>query len=336
MGKILLPGVAVGLLFVSAACGAPPKARPNPVGSAMLWQARQYTHIKTIHFLAVCRNAATTLKGKKSTATQRYEYWGAGVKYRIDYQQFVAGGEYDVVVTDNGKHFRMFDRLADILTIGPTHPIHGDLPVIQNPILEPLIPLTPYFPDFHTPHVQWVNLARFARNPKSIFDRCGKVVPCGRAGLHGRLQGCILGSVYYNPAHVRFILGAGMPHPLVTGWMANEFRYPGTYLRLRRIKYRAFRLPSGRMLFLPVAYSEEGVSKNVPLPVAGPFTNTMVISHISLDKPIPAGTFTINYKLARFIHEVMPNGKIHYMTVRSFTPAPGHDWRLNKSDSTAH
>ena len=56
-----------------------------------------------------------TAQGKTEVAKTRYEYWGSGIKYHIDFQQFLHGATVDVLVTDNGKHFRMFDRISDIL-----------------------------------------------------------------------------------------------------------------------------------------------------------------------------------------------------------------------------
>ena len=75
------------------------------------------------------------------------------------------------------------------------------------------------------------------------------------------------------------------------------------------------------MIFLPVAYEEKGMA--ISLPERGSFTNKVVISHVSIDQPIPLGKFTINYKLAHTIDEVAPNGKFHYITVHPTTrPAP--------------
>ena len=257
------------------------------------------------------------------------------MKYRIDYQQFAPFGGFDLVATDNGKHFRMFNRIDDTLRIGPTHPIHGDIPTMQNPILEPLIPLAPFFPFHHhkwTPHVQWVNLARIVRNPNSVFNRCRQVRDCEKTGPGGSLHGCILGAYSHYLAHVTFTVDGGRTrYPLVTGWTAKMLQYPGSYTRLGRIRYRTFHLPAGRKIFLPVEFELKGVAKNVPGPISGPFRGSVVVSHISIDKPIPPGKFTINYKLAHFIIEVTGHGKsrkFHYITVHPATRP--HHFRRNQ------
>jgi thiol-disulfide isomerase/thioredoxin len=289
----LAAGIVGGMLAPRARAASPP-TQPNPVAQALLWQARQYTHVKTIHFQAVAHSTVTTVKGKKETFTQRYEYWGEGIKYRIDFQQSAPKAHFDVLVTDNGRHYRMLNRIPHFLTIEPTHPIYFATPGMQNPILEPLAPLAPYFSwRLQTPHWWWVNLARMARNPQSVFNRCRAVRSCGMTGPGRGLQGCILGAVNGTPAQVRFTIGGGMPHPLVTGWTAKQFRYPGAYIRLSRINYRTFQLPSGRKIFLPVAIEKTGISRPIG-PWRGLFTENIVISHISIDKPIPAGKFTID------------------------------------------
>ena len=334
MGKFFSSGATAGLLFASIACAAPARIPPGTVAQALLMQARQYTRIKTIHFLAVGRITVMTAQGKTEVAKTRYEYWGDGIKYRIDFQQFIHGGTIDVLVTDNGKRFRRFDRISDILTIAPTHPIYGSPPVTQSPILEPLVPLALSFPP-GTPHEQWVNLARIARNPKSVFDRCRQVRNCGKAISGGNPEGCILGAYNTIPASVTFTIGRRAPH-LVIRWQANQHGFRGAYVRLSRISYRSFLLPSGEKLYLPVSFEETGMEGHLPGPLRGPFSNQVVISHISLDKPIAASKFTINYKLARFIHDVMPDGKVHYMSVQPRRPeAPGRSWNLRKFQSPA-
>ena len=333
--KRLLSGLAVGLSLVSGACAAAPKTQPSPVVQALLWQARQYTHIKTIHFQAVAHSTVTTVKGKKETFTQRYEYWGAGKKYRIDYQQFAPHADFDVLVTDDGRHFEWFSRISDMLCIGPTHPIHGVVPGMQNPILEPLVPLAPYFPlHLGTPHWRWVNLARFARNPKSIFNRCRQVRNCGKKGLNGSLHGCISGAYNGLASHVSFKVASRMYHPLVTTWIADEYQHVGSYVSMYIIRYKAFHLESRRMIFLPVAFEVKGMTKNIPGLWSGPFTVNVIISHVTLDKPIPPGKFTINYKLAHIVDEVTGHGKsrkFHYITVHPATrPAPPRERNSNK------
>ena len=304
------------LLFVASVRARSPKPGLNPVAKAILWQARQYTHINTIHFKAVLHDMVTMRTGKIESSIERYEYWGAGEKYRIDYQHFTPRVDIDYLVTDNGRHHRAFDRIADILAIGPTHPVQGVTPVIENPILEPLAPLAHHFPRrLKTPHIHWVNLARFARNPNSIFDRCRQVRNCGKKGP----RGCILGAYEGKPAHVRFTISGGASHPLVSGWRANEFR-SGSYIRLSRIRYQAFRLKSGRKIFLPVEYVEKGMIRNLPIPISGPFTTKVFISHVSIDKPIPPGKFTINYKLAGLIIDET-HGKYKYIAVQPTQPA---------------
>ncbi len=344
MRILFFSAVIVWRLCVSIVRAALHPTPPNSVAQALLWQARQYTHIKTLHFLAVSHTTFRTVKGKKETIHNRYEYWGSGIKYRIDYQEFGPHADEDVVVTDNGRHSRQFYRISDYLTIGPTHPIYGVLPVPQNPILEPLAPLAPYFPFRHhkwASHVQWINLPRFARNPKSIFDRCFQVRVCGNKSPDGSLHGCITGAVDWSAAQVRFkIFGGGWSHPMVTGWIAKKLQYPGnySYIRLGRIRYRTIRLKSGRKIYLPVTYVKKGIMKFAIW--RGPATTKMVISHISLDKPIPLGKFTINYKLAHTVVAVTGHGKsrkFHYFTVHPTTrSAPGRDWNLNKHVPASH
>ncbi len=330
MRVLFFSTLILGLLGVSVIRAASPPRQPNSVAQALLWQVRQYTYIKTIHFQAVVHNRVTTVRGKIEGYKERYEYWGAGIKYRIDYQQFAPQANFDVLVTDNGRHYRMFDRISSIINIGPTHPTSFSPPVMQNPILEPLVPLAPYFPFRHhkwTPHVLWMNLARIDRNSQSVFNRCRQVWTCGKKGPGGSLQGCILGSFSDTPAHVRFrIVGGGGGHPLVTGWMAREYKHRGSYMRLIRIKYRSFRLSAGRIILLPVAFEERGMVRNWPGPYRGSCTSKVVISHVSIDQPISPGKFTINYELAHSIIEVTGHGKsrkFHYITVHPTTrPAP--------------
>jgi hypothetical protein len=180
---------------------------------------------------------------------------------------------------------------------------------------------------------------RFARNPRSIFDRCLQVTDLRQPVPGIGLQGYILGSDDNTPARVTFDLGPrGASRPLVTGWVAREFRYPGSYDRLGQIRYRKFRLASGRNISLPVAYSLTGVVKNMPVPAAasGPIADRVVVTGIVIDHPIPASRFTIDYKLARLVVQKNPDGNFHYIHVQPVRPVPGRDWKLKTSTPPSH
>ncbi|MCL5945878.1 MAG: hypothetical protein M1472_03365 [Planctomycetes bacterium] len=306
-------GISAALLSMPGVCAAMHRVPSPRIVRALLWQARQYTYIKTIHFVAIERCVLTPKRGQTVHGRARYKYWGSGKKYRIDYWQFMPQADFRVVITDNGRHFRMLDRITGQLIVTRTHPIHGAAPVPENPILAPLVPLAPYFPHrLNTPHKDWVNLVRFARNPNSIFSRCREVAPCGPSGPAGVLHGCISGAFNAGAARIRFTVAKGRwPHSLVTSWTAEFYQHPGNYVHMR-IKYRAFHLASGRRIYLPAAYREKGMYKNLPWPMGGAGTNNFVVTHVILNKPIPAGTFTIDYKLARYILD-RHNGK--YTTI---------------------
>ena len=99
MRIFLLSAVLAVLLFDPGVRAAHQKMSANPIAQALIWQARQYTHIKTIHFLAIAHHIHTTTNGKTRTFKSRYEFWGAGIKYRIE--SFSPHAEIDNVVTDN-------------------------------------------------------------------------------------------------------------------------------------------------------------------------------------------------------------------------------------------
>ena len=314
---------------------APPK-NLCPAAKALLRQANGLAQIKTIHFLATGKFKTQTKQGKRVVASLRYEFWGAGAKYRIDFQQFAPQADFDILVTDNGKHFCMLNRISDVLRIGPSHPTHGGTPVMQNPILEPLIPLAPYFPRrLGTPHTHWINFARFARNPRSIFDRCRKVTLCNMHARPGWSTGCLSGMVEYTPAKVQFAVDGVGSHSLVASWTATESRYPGAYMSMASVQYHTFQLPSGKTIFLPGKFRLVGVLRPIGA-WRGAFTRDIRISNVSLDKPIAPDKFTIDYKLARYIVDVTPDGKFHYISGHPDRPAPGRNWELKNGSSSSH
>jgi hypothetical protein len=306
MKKLQLMSVIIGTL---AATGSAVAARPT-IQQEVLRQTRQYLHIRTIHFLAV-GHYRTTLNGKASTFTSRYSYWGEGVKFRIDFRQFVPGASFDVLITDNGRHYRYFDRIGDELRVMHSHPTRGESPDIQNPILEPLIFLVPGNSRWH-----WLNLARFARNPQSVLRRCFAVKICAASRpARGGLHGCVFGSISGMLTRFDLTIGAGK-HGLVDAVLARKVKGRSN-LHLYRISYRSFRTPSGRVLKLPTAFEEEGSQGAANVSVA------VAISHIVIDRPIPPGKFTINYKLAKVVVDETHPGKWKYVTVQPSHPAPG-------------
>ncbi len=272
-----------------------------PRGTAawdLLWQAKQYTEIKTIHLRASASVTETTVNGRM-TAKISYEYWGDGSKYRVMFRQSMPQANYDRVIADDGKHLYALDRITGHLVVRDSQPT-GGYSLMENPILEPLAPLAP--PQQHHPVIWnlWVNLPRFAHDPKSIFDRCRAVRDCrDNEDTTGNFSGCILGSYAMLPAHVKFIFQKGpWPHPLVTSWTALMSEH-GMHARLRHMSYRVFRLPSGRKIFLPIAFEVDGASHGGYF--RGPSVARTKVTQIMLDKPIPPGIFRISYKLANFV-----------------------------------
>ena len=129
------------LLAIDLAAGRL-QAAPGRAARALLWQARQYTWIKTIHLKASDRYALTLATGGKVTGSSRYEYWGAGRKYRIVWQNRSHLEDRDMVVADNGRRLYSLDRVTGTLTIQHSRPTSG-LVFMMNPVLGPLAALAP-------------------------------------------------------------------------------------------------------------------------------------------------------------------------------------------------
>ena len=297
------------------AAGAAPFTSQNvPVIRNLISQVRQYAHIKTIHFQAVGHYEMRFQNGKTLAFTNTYTYWGEGTEFRIDFQQFTPEGEFDVLVTDNGRHYRRFNRIADQLFVLPPHPVHGEGPYIRCPILEPLAFLAPLHARWH-----WLSLARVAGNLKSVLDRCREARNCAHRGAGGTLTGCISGSLYGRSVRVVFTMrGSKETHPMVTGWVASGGRKGTEHrVRLSGVRYRAFRLKSGRTIDLPIAFLEHANRRTSAAVIR------VVIRHIVLDQPISPGKFTINYKLAKVVVDETRPGKWKYITIQPTHPATG-------------
>ncbi len=307
---------AVAMLALASNCRAYSAVSALGAASrALRSQAMQYTQIHTIHLRASGTFTVTTVGGKTLVGRIRYEYWGKGGKYRIVYQQSLPGAKFDSVLADNGKHLYSLDRITGEMTIRDSRPTAGD-EIMENPILEPLSPLAP--PPAHHPKMWnlWVNLPRFARDPKSIIGRCQAVRDCGKPTAAGGFRGCLLGSFVMVPARVRFAFQkeASWPHPLVTGWTAATLGSSGMRARLLHIKYHAFRLRSGRRIYLPVAFEVKSMEPKYG-PWKGPGTSRTKVTQLVLDRPIPPGKFRISYKLASFV-TVVSHGKTTTIKVR--------------------
>jgi hypothetical protein len=302
--------IVVVLLWFSGARAKSPDTRLNPIVRALLSQARQYVRIKTIHFLAI-GHYKVVANGSTNHYRERYEYWGAGVKYRIDFQQFLRSASFDILMTDNGRHFKYFDRIADQLRVMRSHPTHGETPDMRNPILEPLMFLIPPNARWH-----WLNLARIARNPESVLSRCRAISNCGATVLAGAgLRGCLAGSLAGKPVQFSFTIPSRR-RGLVTDVFARQ-KKSGNYLHLLKIAYRAIHTTSGHVIELPVSFIERGRENNASVSVA------MAISHLIIDQPISPAKFTINYKLAKVVVDETGRGKWKYITVQPTHPAPG-------------
>ncbi len=296
-------------------------ARPGDAAMALLWQAAQYTHIKTIHLEASSRFTVTTVGGRRQVGNIRYSFWGAGSKYRIVFRQSIPQAKFDCIMADNGKHLYSLDRVTGELVIRQSHPTAGD-ELMDNPILEPLVPLAPPPPHHPAMWNLWVNFARFARDPKSVIDRCLAVRDCGRTNTAGTFHGCLLGSFKMVPARVKFTLRKGSwSHPLVTGWMASTLGKSGMNARLVHVIYRAFRLRSGRIIYLPVAFELVAMEPNYG-PWKGPGISQTKVTQLVLNQPIPPGTFRISYKLASFV-TVVKHGNSTTIQVKSKHQPPG-------------
>jgi hypothetical protein len=287
---------------------------PPPSGAAVVRavvsQLRQYSELKTIHFLAR-GNYKMVVPNRTIHFTERYAFWGAGTKFRIDFQQFRPGASFDVLITDNGRRYRYFDRIGDELRVMRSHPRHGETPDMRNPILEPLIFLIPRKARWH-----WLNLARLAGNPQSVLTLCLAIKRFVTGGMPGAaLGGFTSGSLAGKPTRFTFYLSSGV-RDLVSRVAAREVSGHGL-LQLHAIKYKAFHTKAGRVLLLPTAFQENGRQ--------GParFAMTMNISDISVDRPIPPSRFTIDYKLARVVVDETAGGKWKYITVQPAHPAPG-------------
>ena len=310
----LFCSIMIGLLAGVIANAVPVAKQPALVGD-LISQVRQYAEIKTIHFQAVGHCKIRFKSGKIAVFKNTYSYWGDGSEFRIDFQQFTPGGEFDVLITDNGKHYRRFDRIADQLVVLPAHPSHGEGPYIRCPILEPLAFLAPPKARWH-----WLNLSRIASDAGSVIDRCRKARRYRGRNVASGLVGRLTSSLYGRPVVVRFTVGGGAERlPLVTGWVATRNGRGGKRLRVRLgdVRYRAFTLKSGATIHLPVAFVERSRQN----PSAGVFR--VMIHHISIDQPISPEKFTIDYKLARVVVDETGRGKPKYITVQPTHAAPG-------------
>lgn len=289
-----------------AAAPAPPRAA---VVRAVVSQLRQYSELKTIHFLAQ-GNYTMVVPNRTIHFTERYEFWGAGTKFRIDFQQFRPGASFDVLITDNGHRFRYFDRIGDQLRVMQSHPKHGETPDMRNPILEPLIFLIPLKARWH-----WLNLARLARNPQLVLSRCLAIKPLATGAVsEGWLGGRTTGSLAGKPTRFTFYLSPGGQD--LVGQVTARASDGKSVLRLHAIRYETFHTKTGDVL-LPTAFRENG--RQGPTRVA----MSMAISHILVDRPISPNRFTINYKLARVVVDETGRGKWKYITVQPTHPAPG-------------
>lgn len=297
----------LGILAITQGAGAKPAVPPVAASVLIARQLRQYTHIHSIEFRADGRFTET--EGNKSINFDvKYSYWGKGAEYRIDFRQFKPGADFDVRMTDNGKYFRYFDRIADQLRIMPSDPKHGETPDIQNPLLEPLMCLVPPGARWH-----WLNLARISRNPRLVLGRCVSVrpyTPPAGKGVWGR---CV-GSIFGKP--VAFTIEM---HSQPLGLVKRLWARDGTAgaLELHAIHYLAFRLRSGRVLHLPVAYKERGHW-------AGHRTLVrMSIKHIRINRPIAQSEFTVDYKLAAVVVDEAGNGPWHFIRIGPKLAPPG-------------
>ncbi len=291
--------LAVGLRPADAATGSRAAAK------ALAWQARQYTHIQTIHFKASGQFVNNTVNGPLK-GTISYEYWGSGPKYRIVFKQSEAGADYNQVIADNGKHLYVLDKITGHLMVRRSKSA-ADYCTLENPVLEPLAPLAPPVAQHPRMWNLWMNLPRFFTAPQSVFSRCMAVKDCGPSAKDGAIQGCLLGSSVMQTGQVKFTLRQkpSWPHALVTGWQVAMLT-PGRRARLSHIVYQSFTINSHHTIFLPVAFKLKGRSQS------GYFQGRDVartrITHIAVNKPIPSGIFRINYKLARFV-TVVKHGK---------------------------
>ena len=291
--------------MVSAAAASASSPGGGAAAKALAWQARQYTHIKTIHFKASGQFLNNTVNGHLK-GTISYEYWGSGSKYRVVFKQSSAGADYNQVMADNGKHLYVLDKITGHLLVRRSMPV-ADYCTLENPVLEPLAPLAPPVAQHPRMWNLWMNLPRFFTAPRTVFSRCMAVQDCNGPAKSGLLQGCLAGSLTMQTGQVRFTLQKrpSWPHALVTGWKVSMLAH-GRSAELKHIVYRSFAINSHRNIFLPVAFEVDGHSQS------GYFRGRDIantkLTRIAVNKAIAPGLFRVSYKLARFV-TVVQHGK---------------------------
>jgi hypothetical protein len=251
---------AFGILL-RCAHGAPAKATTeiSVLRSALRAQTRAYSLIREIHFVATLHVVATApksgapfrypggwgtyrFKDKKITYRRRYEFWGDGARYRIDFSQTGPGaGGWNVIETWNGTNFEVFDPGSRILQIWPHRPNrYVGMPALLSPLLVPLEFLQPPAPSAVMRWRNWLTFNRLRHDVQSVVKRCrGVTILPGLSsarGIWGRATGAAIGiptgqaefKIFVSQAAPRLVveIRSTMLHPGVAwGWSSKSIHY---------------------------------------------------------------------------------------------------------------
>ncbi len=297
VGALAVPLVAAAPALAARAAGATDRR-----GVAALERLVQgYRRIKSLSFTARAVGRLNSPAWGHVQQKLRYTFFGQGRKYRIDFQNYLRESPVDMLITDNGRHFRCLNRINGTLTIMHTHPTHGALPTVLNPALVPLAFLTP-------PHATqlWMNFARLARSPRSVLRRCRRVRMCAPGPRPGTLYCCVKGSLTLRPAKFKVLISLSPPRVLR---IAVTRPKSGRRLLISHIKYRV--LSHG--IVLPISFSESAVGPGI----SG--SMTFELSRIRVDRAPPPGIFSINFKDAKM---VINENRGTFMPVRPHLRAP--------------
>ncbi len=227
------------------------------------------------------------LSQKEIISRSRYEFWGDGWLFRIDYAQSQPGiGAVNQCTAWNGRQFQTFDPVSRILRLWPSEPRKyiGILPEL-NPILTPLEFAQPPKAEAATPWLNWLTFNRLRQHLGSILTRCDAVriiaKPPGGNGLWGKIQGSCRGM----PTIYEMRVSRRSPH-LIIGVRSKVSRFAWSEIK---IAYERFRVGS-RLIWLPKRITSLGKK-----------TLNERFKDMQVGERFPPSVYTIDFKQARLI-----------------------------------
>ena len=317
-------GPRLGHYFSLVSCSVVSRVPANTSGeisvlrSALRAQTRAYSLIPEIHFVATLHFAAIVpksgvpfrypggwgtykFKDRKINWRRRYEFWGDGTRFRIDFSQIGPGAAgWNLVEAWNGRSFEVFSPGPRILQVWSHRPNrYVGMPALPNPLVAPLEFLQPPAPSGVMRWRNWLSFNRLRHNVPSVIKRCGGVAILpglsSERGIWGRVTGAAIG-IPTGHAEFNILVAKAAPHLVVE--IRSTMLHPGVTWgwSSKRIRYKSFRV--GRhTVWLPAEITTPDNSSRE------------LFKYLQVGVPFSPGVYTINFKLARKI-VMEPSGKI--------------------------